>query len=53
MALGYLPPELAADGTDAEIEINGRFYPATVTAHPLYDANGSKMRGQPPCRALY
>ena len=45
MALGYVPPELAADGTDVEIEINGRFYPATVTAHPLYDANGSKMRG--------
>ena len=38
MALGYLPPEQAADGTDVEIEINCRFYPATVTAltnHPI------------------
>ena len=44
MALGYVPPELAADGTDLEVEINGTFYKASVTAHPLYDANGSKMR---------
>ena len=38
MALGYLPPELAADGTDVAIEINCRFNPATVTAcanHPI------------------
>ncbi len=45
MALGYVPPDLAADGTALDIEINGRFYPAKVTAHPLYDANGSRMRG--------
>ena len=45
MALGYVPPELATDGTEIEVEINGAFYPAIVNAHPLYDANGSKMRG--------
>ena len=45
MALGYVPPEMAADGTALDVEINGAFYPAQVTAHPLYDANGSKMRG--------
>ena len=45
MALGYVPPELAAHETALEVEINGTFYPASVTAHPLYDANGSKMRG--------
>lgn len=44
MALGYVPPDLAADGTDLEVEINGALYPSRVTAHPLYDANGSKMR---------
>ncbi len=44
MALGYVPPELAADGTALEVEVNGEFYPASVTAHPLYDANGSRMR---------
>lgn len=45
MALGYVPPELAVDGTTLDVEINGTFYGAAVTAHPLYDANGSKMRG--------
>ncbi len=44
MALGYVPPELAADGTMLEVEINGDFYAASVVAHPLYDANGSRMR---------
>lgn len=45
MALGYVPPDLVADGTNVEIEINGDFYTATVTAKPLYDANGGRMRG--------
>ncbi len=44
MALGYVPPEHSADGTNLEVEIIGRTFAATVTAHPLYDANGSKMR---------
>ena len=45
MAMGYVPPELAADGTELEVEINGDLYEAKVTAHPLYDANGANMRG--------
>ncbi len=44
MAMGYVPPELAADGTTLEVEINGEFYPATITAQPLYDPKGAKMR---------
>ena len=44
MAMGYVPPELAADGSALEVEINGRFYTAQVTAHPLYDGNGERMR---------
>jgi len=44
MALGYVPSEYSAHGTCLDVEINGSFYPATVTAHPLYDANGSRMR---------
>jgi len=44
MAMGYVPPELAADGSTLEVEINGEFYPAQVTAHPLYDGNGERMR---------
>lgn len=44
MAMGYVPPELSADGTTLEVEINGEFYPAIVTADPLYDVKGAKMR---------
>jgi len=39
-----VPPELSADGTTLEVEINGEFYPAIVTADPLYDVKGAKMR---------
>ena len=44
VALGYVPPSLAADGTTLEVEIMGEFYPATVTVEPLYDPAGSRMR---------
>ncbi|MFV2002388.1 MAG: glycine cleavage T C-terminal barrel domain-containing protein, partial [Paracoccaceae bacterium] len=44
MAMGYVAARFAADGTQLEVEINGAFYAARVTAHALYDANGSKMR---------
>ncbi|MBI2719868.1 MAG: GcvT family protein [Rhizobiales bacterium] len=44
MALGYVPPDCAADGTRLEIELLGEFYPATVTARPLYDPAGHRMR---------
>ncbi len=45
MALGYVPAGLAADGTELEVEINGEMYPARVTAKPLYDPAGERMRG--------
>ena len=45
VALGYVPPELAADGTAFEIEINGEFYPAALRAEPPYDPEGARMRG--------
>ncbi|MBZ0217406.1 MAG: FAD-dependent oxidoreductase, partial [Fimbriimonadaceae bacterium] len=44
MAMGYVPAALAAHGTALEVEINGQMYPAEVIAHPLHDANGSRMR---------
>jgi dimethylglycine dehydrogenase len=44
VALGYVPTELAAHDTALEVEINGEFFSARVAAHPLYDANGAKMR---------
>ncbi len=45
MAFGYVPPELSQDGTELEVEILGKTYPAKVTAQPLYDPDGSIMRG--------
>ena len=45
MALGYLPSELAHDGAQVEVEILGNRYPARVTAKPLYDPEGRRMRG--------
>jgi dimethylglycine dehydrogenase len=44
MALGYVPPELAANYTALEVEILGARYPARVTAAALYDPNGGRMR---------
>ena len=45
MALGYVPADLAADGTALEVEINGEMCPAKVVAQPLYDPTGERMRG--------
>ncbi len=45
MALGYVPADMAADGTELEVEINGDMYAAKVTGQPLYDPSGEKMRG--------
>lgn len=45
MALGYVPPELAADDTELEVEILGALYPARVTSAALYDPSGGRMRG--------
>ena len=44
MALGYVPAELAADGTRLEVELLGEFYPAHVQGRPLYDPEGKRMR---------
>ncbi|MDH3763975.1 MAG: FAD-dependent oxidoreductase, partial [Gammaproteobacteria bacterium] len=45
MALGYVPAELAANGTSLEVEINGEVYSAKVVGTPLYDPSGDRMRG--------
>jgi dimethylglycine dehydrogenase len=44
MALGYVPTELAAGGTELEVEINGEMYSTRVVGVPLYDPSGEKMR---------
>ncbi len=44
MAQGYVPTELARDGMQVDVEINGEMRPARIIMQPLYDANGGRMR---------
>ncbi|MEO3416639.1 FAD-dependent oxidoreductase [Roseovarius sp. CAU 1744] len=45
MALAYVSTENAAPGTRVDVEILGEPYPAEVQGAPLYDPDGSRMRG--------
>ena len=44
MAMGYVPNDLAMNGTELNVEINGNLYKAKVQLEPLYDPRGTKMR---------
>ena len=45
LALGYIPTELAAEGTTGfEIEIIGKLRPASLQLEPVLDPSGSRMR---------
>jgi glycine cleavage system aminomethyltransferase T/glycine/D-amino acid oxidase-like deaminating enzyme len=42
---GYLPADLAAEGTQVEVEYFGDRIAATVTADPLWDPKGERLKG--------
>jgi glycine cleavage system aminomethyltransferase T len=42
---GYLPAELAAEGTPVEVQYFGERYAATVAAEPLFDPKGERLKG--------
>ncbi|MGA8203738.1 MAG: FAD-dependent oxidoreductase [Woeseiaceae bacterium] len=44
LALGMLRPDLAGPGTDLEIEILGKQYPATVVAESPFDPANGRLR---------
>jgi dimethylglycine dehydrogenase len=44
LALGMVRPELAAVGTELEIEILGKNYPATVVAESPFDTKQERLR---------
>jgi glycine cleavage system aminomethyltransferase T len=44
IAYGYLPVEIAAEGTAVEIEYFDERLPATVAAEPLFDPKGERLR---------
>ena len=45
IALAYLPSALAEEGAAFEVEILGQRYPARLSAEPLWDPKGARMRG--------
>ena len=45
VALGYVPKESAHVQDGWQIELLGEMLPAQVQPHPLFDANGARMRG--------
>jgi glycine cleavage system aminomethyltransferase T/glycine/D-amino acid oxidase-like deaminating enzyme len=42
---GYLPADLAVEGTAIEVEYLGERYAATVAAEPLFDPKGVRLKG--------
>ncbi len=44
IALGYVPPALAAPGTRLEVEVLGQRLAAEVVAMPLYDPKNERMK---------
>ncbi|MBY6200074.1 FAD-dependent oxidoreductase [Maritalea mobilis] len=45
VALGFIPRNRVAEGLAVEIEILGDMRPAQLVTTPLFDADGSRMRG--------
>ena len=45
VALGFLPTDRIEEGLTVEIEILGQMRPATLVTTPLFDPDGTRMRG--------
>jgi dimethylglycine dehydrogenase len=45
VAMAFVPTEKVRDGLEVEIEILGERRPARLTMSPLFDADGTRMRG--------
>jgi glycine cleavage system aminomethyltransferase T len=45
IAYGYLPAELAVEGTELEVEYFGERLRAQVASEPLWDPKGERLRG--------
>ncbi len=42
--LAWVPAELAQDGTQISVLVNGKPRPAQVTLQPFYDPEGERLR---------
>lgn len=45
LALGFVRPELAAPGTEVEIDVLGTNHRATIVAESPYDPENERLRG--------
>jgi dimethylglycine dehydrogenase len=45
LAAGYVQADLARDGETFHIDVLGQHCPAIVTARPLHDPDGLRLRG--------
>ena len=45
VTLGYVPTKYSTPGTKLQVEILGEMFDAEVQGAPLYDPEGSRMRG--------
>ncbi|MBB5516451.1 dimethylglycine dehydrogenase [Rubricella aquisinus] len=45
LAQGYVPTDLAAGGTEMQVEILGHRHDATIAVEPPFDPTGARMRG--------
>lgn len=45
VAIAFVPTDLITDELEVEIEILGKMCPARLLSEPLFDADGSRMRG--------
>ena len=43
--LAWVPVEMAQEGSQIEIFIDGKSWPAEVTLQPIYDPDGARLRG--------
>jgi sarcosine oxidase subunit alpha len=44
IGLAWVPPELAEDGAEIRVRIDGKLKPGQVALAPFYDADGEKLR---------
>jgi glycine cleavage system aminomethyltransferase T len=45
IAYAYLPAERAASGTEVAVEVFGEWIDGVVRAEPLFDPEGTRVRG--------
>jgi glycine cleavage system aminomethyltransferase T len=45
IGMGWVPPELASDGAQIQIRVDGSLQAASVRTGPFFDAEGKHLKG--------